>query len=230
MRTPTHLIALGLGAALLMAAPAPATPKAEAPRTMIYSSAEEIEPLEAGDTVPHPVFLRDKEGSPVILRSVLEGKGRTVLVFYRGGWLPYCNNQLSGLAVVQEELERHGVEVIAFSPDRPQKIAGYMEERELPYTILSDSAGTAMAAFGVGFTVDGETVEQLRGYGLDLAEWSGHERNILPVPAVFVVNEEQEIVFAHAEPDYTKRLGREELLRAAGIGQAEEEQEQTETE
>ncbi len=194
----------------------------EAPRTTIHPSAEDIKPLETGDKVPHPVMVRDKDGEHAMLRDTLKEGATTVLVFYRGGWCPYCTTHLAELAQVAPELENAGVELLALSPDKPEKVAEHLEDRELPYRLLSDSNAQAMAAFGVAFAVDEETVEQLRGYGMDLAEWSGNPENILPVPAVFVVNEEYEITFAHAEPDYTVRLSGEELLKAAGVKPVDE--------
>ena len=124
---------------------------------------------------------------------------------------------MAELAQLQGTLATHGVQVVGISPDTPEKIAGYADEEELPYAILSDSSARVMTAFGIAFAVDGETVEMLRGYGLELSEWSGNTRNILPIPAVYVVDSEGMITFAYANPDYTVRLDGEELLEALGI-------------
>jgi peroxiredoxin len=43
-----------------------------------------------------------------------------ILVFYRGGWCPYCNLQLSELRLVESEAKALGYRMIAISPDRPR--------------------------------------------------------------------------------------------------------------
>lgn len=202
---------------LALAAGTPAAAQDDSPRTTIHPSAEQTQPLEAGDMLPHPVTVRDKEGESHTLRDLLNADGPTVFVFYRGGWCPFCTAHLAELAQISGTLKEGGAEIIGISPDAPGKIATYGEEQELPYTILSDSSARAMAAFGIAFAVEDEMVDTLRGYGMDLSEWSGNDRNILPVPAVFVVDDEGEITFAYANPDYRVRLDGEELLRQAGV-------------
>ena len=54
--------------------------------------AEDISPLLIGETLPNGTF-QNAEGNTVQLNEILTEKP-TVLVFYRGGWCPYCNLQL----------------------------------------------------------------------------------------------------------------------------------------
>lgn len=64
----------------------------------IPSKAEDISPLLIGETLPKAKLL-DSKGNTFELNDILKTKP-TVLVFYRGGWCPYCNLQLSGLASI----------------------------------------------------------------------------------------------------------------------------------
>ena len=75
--------------------------------------------------------------------------------------------------------------------------------------------GAVARAFGVAFRVDDATVEQYKGYGLDLESTQGNAQHVLPVPAVFVIDREGRIGFSHYNPDYKVRLSAEELLAAA---------------
>jgi len=83
--------------------------------------------------------------------------------------------------------------------------------------LVSDSAMNAAKAFGLAFTVDDETFERLKGFGIDIEADSGQNHRMLPVPGVFLVDESGEIPFAHHDPDYKERLSNEDLLKAAGI-------------
>lgn len=52
-------------------------------------------PLAVGDAVPD-VTLRTQEGTEVELRNLV-AKKPTVLIFYRGGWCPFCTRHLQAL-------------------------------------------------------------------------------------------------------------------------------------
>ena len=66
------------GAALLLAAGAWAAPG------QVHPSAEAVQPLAPGQTVPS-VRVRTVDGAPVDLAEAIRGTG-ALLVFYRGGW------------------------------------------------------------------------------------------------------------------------------------------------
>jgi len=108
------------------------------------------------------------------------------------------------------------VRVVAISPDQPQRIAAQVSESPaLGYTFLSDADATAMRAFGLAFKVDAATTELYRGYGIDIDAASGRDHHLLPVPAVYLVDRDGVVRFAHWDPDYTKRLSGDELTLAA---------------
>lgn len=64
------------------------------------TSATDVAPLLIGEKIPNCI-LESVDGNTVSLESVLNGK-RTVLVFYRGGWCPYCNLHLAALAEAEK--------------------------------------------------------------------------------------------------------------------------------
>jgi peroxiredoxin len=139
-----------------------------------------------------------------------------LLIFYRGGWCPYCNAHLGQLRKVHPKLIEMGYEVLFLSADRPELLVASLKEKDLPYTILSDARMQAARAFGIAFRVDDATVQRYKEFGLDLEEASGETHHELPVPAVFIVDRSGTIRFAHWNPDYKVRIDPEELLDAAG--------------
>ena len=109
-----------------------------------------------------------------------------------------------------------GYQIIALSPDRPEKVAGVLKgAKAVDYTLLSDAKMEAAQSFGIAWTVDPKMVGQLKQYGIDLEEASGETHNLLPVPAIFVVSAEGKVEFAYANPDYRVRLAPAVLLAAA---------------
>lgn len=171
-------------------------------------------PLPVGSEVPK-VNLTNGANKSVSLKQVLNGKP-TVLVFYRGGWCPFCTKQLADLGKNEQKLRDMGYQIIAISPDIPAELAKTTEKGELTYQVFSDGKADAMKAFGVAFRLDDTTFNLYKEkYGLDLEARSGEKHHILPVPTVFLINKEGKITFVHSDPDYTKRLSGEALLKAA---------------
>jgi peroxiredoxin len=158
--------------------------------------------------------MRSVAGEPTTLAAAIGG-GPAVLVFYRGGWCPYCNVQLSGLRLIREPLQALGYQLIAISPDRPEALRESLANAELDYTLLSDAKAEAMISFGLAFRVDAETQEQYRGYGIDLAAAAGEDHGLLPVPAVYIVDGEGVLQFSYVHPDYRVRLPEAAVLAAA---------------
>ncbi|MES1147437.1 MAG: redoxin domain-containing protein, partial [bacterium] len=67
-------------------------------------SAAEAVPLKKGVKAPEAT-LTTLEGKSIKLSKALHGK-RTVLVFYRGGWCPFCNAHLAELGKAEESFEK----------------------------------------------------------------------------------------------------------------------------
>lgn len=178
--------------------------------------AEDTEPLAPGVRVP-PVSVRTIDGEEVVLLRALD-RQPAVLVFYRGGWCPYCSGHLGQLKKAEPEITARGFRIFAISADRPEKlresVAALGIAEDLSYTLLSDAPLRAARAFGIAFQLDAETVARYRSAGIDLEEASGETHHALPVPSVFVVDADGVIRFTHSNPDYKVRLAPEKLLAA----------------
>lgn len=177
------------------------------------NAAEDICPILPGTELPD-ASLRNLDGSATQLHAITEGKP-TVIVVYRGGWCPYCNKQLKGLAEAEAELQEMGYQVVALSPDNPEHLAETMGKIEMPYTLLSDSKMEFTDAIGVGFKVDEETIQRYKKWGIDLVKSSGETHERLPVPTVLVVDKKGLVHFVYANPIYKVRLEADVLLAAA---------------
>ena len=169
--------------------------------------------LKVGDSIPD-VTLRAVEDKEVRLRKLVADKP-AVLVFYRGGWCPFCNLHLQSLAGIQDDLAREGVQLIAISMDQPSKLRETMQKDKLDYTLLSDSDAKAVKAFGISYKVDDATLEMLKTHNVDLDSATGNSNHILPHPAVFVVSTKGVIRFVHVNPDFKVRLEPSKVLEAA---------------
>ncbi len=179
----------------------------------VPDSARNVHPLGEGDKAPN-AMLRRPDGQEVDLDDLYAVKP-TVLIFYRGGWCPYCNTHLGQIATVESELLSMGYQILAVSPDRPEELRKTADKQGLNYLLLSDSDMVLSRAFGIAFRVDDPTLEKYSGFGIDLEQSSGRGHHLLPVPALYIVDTRGVIRFAHWDPDYKKRLDPEELLSVA---------------
>ena len=167
-------------------------------------------PLKVGEEVPGDGSLVSAEGESTSVAEVISEK--TILVFYRGGWCPYCIRHLSALHKVKEEMKELGYELIAVTPDQFDSLGVSEARAETDITIYSDSDTDVIESFGLGWRVDDEMHKKyVDKYELDLGEWSGEEHHILPVPAVYVIHDGV-VQYQYVNPNYSVRLNPETLL------------------
>jgi peroxiredoxin len=166
-----------------------------------------------------PLTLKTANGMAYDLPAAVK-KSPAVVIFYRGGWCPYCNRHLGQLQEAEADLLKLGYQILAISPDRPEKLRESTEKGKLTYTLLSDSSMAAAKAFGIAFQVDAETIERYKGYGISLDAASGQSHHLLPVPAVFIIGTDGRIQFVYANPDYKVRLTPDVLLAAARMARS----------
>lgn len=167
----------------------------------------DISPLLIGEKIPD-ITLRALDGKPKFMSEILDNH-KTILVFYRGGWCPYCNAQLIALAKTEAELIDLGYQIIAVSPDSPKSLAHTEEEDEIGYQLFSDSRGELTKAVGIAYKVPENQVKQV------LKGSEGDNISFLPVPSVLIINEKREIMFEYINPEFTQRLSVDFLLAVA---------------
>jgi len=181
----------------------------------IAASPGQVQPVLIGHSVADAA-LRDEQGEPASLAGALGGKP-TVIVFYRGGWCPFCNFQLGQLRDIQGELTELGVQLIAITPDPPGALRAVTKKHQLQYKLLSDSNMVAAEAFGVAYQLSADQIARYKKHDIFMANTAGEPRYQLPVPAIFLVNEEGIIEFTYVNPDPKIRVLPELLLTAARL-------------
>lgn len=172
--------------------------------SQVPENAEDISPLLIGETLP-TVILLDSDGNQVEFNDVISKKP-TVLVFYRGGWCPYCNRQLSALAEVEKEILAFGYQIVAISPDHFEMLKPTTENEKLEYQLFSDQDAKLIQDVGIGF----KTPEKAKGY--IFKKTSKEATDILPVPTVMIIDKKGKILFEYINPDYSTRLSPEVLI------------------
>lgn len=185
----------------------------------IAPSPEQVTPLLNGLTIP-AVTLTSAANKAVALTELVQQKP-SVLVFYRGGWCPYCNAQLAALRDIEPQLNKLGYQLIAITPDSVASINKSLTDtggQKLNYTLLSDANFAASSAFGLAYYLDDKTAAAYKGkLGSLITTETGTEKVVLPVPAVYIVNTKGEALFNYVHINYKTRLESELLLKAAQL-------------
>jgi peroxiredoxin len=122
---------------------------------------------------------------------------------------------LGQLGTIDKELTELGYQIIAISPDKPEKIRTLTANADYNYQLVSDSRLEMAKAFGIAFQLTDEQVAQLNRYKLDIVEASGETHKQLPVPAVYIVNKKGKILFSYVNPQYSVRLEPSVIVAAA---------------
>lgn len=177
---------------------------------IIPQKPEDISPLLNGEKIP-VVTLMDTSGKIFDLNKTIAEKP-TILIFYRGGWCPFCSKQLSGLGKIAPDLEKEGYQLIAISTDEPEGLKQTTAKEKINYTLLSDADLNVSKQFGIAFKAPKSYWEMLPkttgGKNVDL---------LLPVPSVFILDREGVIHFEYINPDFKQRLNPELLLTVAKL-------------
>ena len=152
-----------------------------------------------------PDFALPAQNGQSVRLSALLRDGPVVLIFYRGEWCPYCNLQLRTFQAHLDELEEHGAQLVAVSPQEPDHSLSMAEKNELGFLVLSDVGATVLESYGLKYEVDAELRRLLASVGNDLAAYNGETGWTLPAPATFVIDQCGEVRYAHVRGDWTER-------------------------
>jgi peroxiredoxin len=149
--------------------------------------------------------LPDALGQHVTLSRLLE-QGPVVLVFYRGGWCPFCNMALRSYQKVLSEFKALGATLVAISPMLPDQTLSTVEKQQLTFPVLSDVGNQVARQFGLVFKMD-EIGRRLYQQGcVDLLKYNGDDSWELPIPGTFLIDQSRKLCLASVDANYLHRL------------------------
>jgi len=101
--------------------------------------------LSPGDTAPD-FTLPDAEGKNV---SLSDFRGKSVVVyFYPAAGTPGCTKQACDFRDNLSELNNAGYQILGISPDKPEKLAKFIDAEKLTFPLLSDTEKTVLKGWG----------------------------------------------------------------------------------
>ena len=101
--------------------------------------------LERGAAAPYFSAI-DDEGAPVTLDDYAGHP--LVLYFYPRAFTPGCTTESCDFRDRHDDFYKAGYEILGVSPDKPEKLAEFRSEYDLPFHLLSDPDHVMADAYG----------------------------------------------------------------------------------
>lgn len=167
--------------------------------------------MNEGDKAPN-FTLKNAKGENVTLYEELEN-GPVVLIWYRGGWCPYCNLTLKRLQNELPNFKKYDASLIALTPELPDSSLSTVEKNEISYQVLSDIGNKVAKDYGVVFELTDAVAKRYQD-GFNLHQYNGDESNTLPLAATYVIDKSGQIVYAFLDADYRNRAEPKDILNS----------------
>ena len=145
--------------------------------------------------------------------SELWEEGPIVLMWYRGGWCPYCNIQLSAMQQYLDEIENAGARLVVLTPELPEKAKQTAEKSGIEIVALHDRGNQLAEEYGIMFDLPEPIVPMYRDK-IKLPSYNGTDKMQLPLAATYVIDTSGKITYAFLDADYKKRAEPSEVLEA----------------
>jgi len=172
----------------------------------------QVLPIEPGSEAP--AFIAREVDGATFRFDPTRLKHPVLLIFYRGGWCPYCDAHLHDLRLVVPKIVALGYQVLFLCTDRPELLYSSLKE-QVNYHLLSDSNLDAARAFGIAYRLDDASFAKMKSFGVDLEATQGQGLHQLPVPSVFIVDHTGIVRFRYFNPDFRVRLDAASILAEA---------------
>jgi peroxiredoxin len=178
----------------------------------LFNTGIENRILKAGAQAP--VFtLEDALTHKPVHSTDLLSLGPLVVNFFRGRWDPYCVTELEAWRDLYAGLRKYGALLVAISPQTTRQNNFTLEQHGLPYPLLSDSGAALAEQFGIAHTIPQDLRRYYQSILINIpfnnAGLSYHNATEvswrLPLPAVFVIDRTNTILFSEAHADFRVR-------------------------
>jgi peroxiredoxin len=176
-------------------------------------------PLGVGDHAPD-FKLSDAEGNQHGLAQYL-ARGPVLLLFFRGGWCPYCTLTLRAYEELAPEFRQAGGTVLALSPQKASRAAVVQESNCISFPILVDCKNRVATEYGVLGQARPMTRQVFGKVGCNIPEENNAEDWMLPRASEFLIDTSGIIRMAHVSPvSYERTEPREALATLRALTKA----------
>jgi len=182
-------------------------------RELLEATVDRDRLVKPGDRVPD-FRLPEVDGGSVALAELL-AVGPVVLIFFRFEACGACNAALPGYQeALAPALRDLGAQLVAISPQVPEKLAEIKHRYDLDFLVASDTDATLIEALGIGFAPDDDARARTLAAGNDLGAILGTGSWTLPYPTAIVIDRDGVVRFADVHPDWMVRTEADAIIEA----------------
>ena len=173
-----------------------------------------------------PAFsLEDAVTGKLVSSTDLTALGPVVVNFFRGRWDPYCVTELEAWRNLHSQLRERGAIFVAISPQTTRQNNFTLQQHGLRYPLLSDPGAAVAEKFGIAYSIQPDHRRYLQSILINVpfnnAGLSYHNATEaswrLPLPAVFIIGQDNTILFSEAHADSRVRPEPAEVLAALSL-------------
>ncbi|MCL4137543.1 UNVERIFIED_CONTAM: hypothetical protein GTU68_022452 [Idotea baltica] len=148
--------------------------------------------------------------------SELWQEGPIVLMWYRGGWCPYCNIQLRAMQESMDKIENAGAKLVVLTAELPEKAKETAAANNLDIVALHDKDNGVARKYGIVFDLPESIIPAYRDK-LKMPEYNGNDAMELPLAATYVIDKSGKITYAFLDADYKKRAEPADVIEAVKV-------------
>lgn len=160
-----------------------------------------------------PEFLLPNVKNEIINSNEILKNGKMIIAFYRGSWCPYCNLELKMLQDHLPKIKDKKAMLVAISPQSPDNSLTVVEKHNLTFEVLTDKDNLFAKQLGISFELQDFVLPYYQALEIDLMHFNKNNDNSLPVPAVFVIDQNGKIIYKFVDANYMNRIDIDELLQ-----------------
>lgn len=157
---------------------------------------------QVGEVMPGFV-MPDQDGRLVALEEVL-ANGPVVLAYHRGHWCPYCQMNMVGLTEIESKIRP--AQILAISAEQQHYTRKLKADARADFPFLTDVDGGYALSINLAIWVDEVMAGLMAGAGWNIPRYQGGPAWILPVPSVFILDQDGVVRTRHVDPDYRRRM------------------------
>ncbi len=165
--------------------------------------------LQVGDTAIN-FTLKNALQKDISLYEKLK-EGPVILMWYRGGWCPYCNLTLHHMQESLPEFKEYNANLLALTPELPDSTLSTQDKHNLKFDVLSDIDNRVAHQYNVVFKLTNEVAVAYE-QGFNLSKYNGNSSAQLPLAATYIIGTDKVIKYAFLDADYRNRAEPKEII------------------
>jgi peroxiredoxin len=167
--------------------------------------------LEVGETAPDFDVV---QGTSTVKLSEYLKQGPVLLMFYRGYWCPVCNRYMKNIEDSLQLVREKGVTTLAVSPELGEYVDKTQMQTGTSMKLISDTSYQIQDAYKVRFTTTSMYQVKIQVGLMKSISAANGGSNDLPVPATYLIDQNQKIIYRHFDYDYHNRATVKAILEA----------------